>query len=69
MQLSTRNVLPGRITQITPGAVNAEITVELAGGEKVVSIITMASTQSMNLAVGDQVAVLIKASNVMIGKE
>jgi molybdate transport system regulatory protein len=69
MQISARNVWPGTVTQVTPGAVNAEITVQLRGGEEVVSIITMASVQRLNLAVGSKVQVVVKASNVMISSD
>src|SRR6266496_6122095 len=43
MEISARNMLPGKVKSIQPGAVNSEITVELVGGQHVVSIITKAS--------------------------
>jgi molybdopterin-binding protein len=67
MRLSARNVLKGKIKKVTPGAVNAEIVMELPGGAEVVSIITMESMKSLGLAVGKDAYAIIKASNVMIG--
>ncbi len=69
MKLSARNQLKGTIKRITPGAVNSEIVIELPGGIEIVSIITVASAESLNLRVGQEVYAVIKASNVMIGVE
>jgi molybdopterin-binding protein len=66
MKTSARNVLKGRVKEFTEGAVNSEVTVEVAGGAEIVSIITRASARNLNLAVGNEVYVVIKASNVMI---
>ncbi|MBA3731368.1 MAG: TOBE domain-containing protein [Gammaproteobacteria bacterium] len=69
MQISARNNLKGRVTQVSHGAVNSEITVELPGGAELVSIITKASAERLGLAVGKQVYVIVKASDVMIATE
>ncbi len=66
MKISARNVLKGRIKQITEGAVNTEVVVELAGGAEVVSIITKSSAESLGLEEGMEVYAVIKASDVMI---
>ncbi len=67
MKLSARNALKGTVTAVQPGAVNAEITIELAGGHELVSIITMKSMKDLGLAPGKPVYAVIKASNVMVG--
>ncbi len=69
MKLSARNVLKGTVKRVTSGQVNAEITVELPGGQEIVSVITKASAERMQLAEGKDVLAVIKASNVMIGTE
>ena len=66
MRLSARNVLKGRVKQVTPGAVNNEVIIELEGGTEVVSVITKASSESLGLAPGKEVYAVIKASNVMV---
>lgn len=66
MKISARNVLKGKVKKIVPGAVNSEVTVELAGGATIVSIITKASVDSLQLAEGKDVYAVVKASNVMI---
>jgi molybdopterin-binding protein len=67
MKLSARNQLAGKIQSISPGAVNTEVVVELAGGQTITSVITKASAERLKLQPGMEVYAIIKASNVMIG--
>ena len=69
MKISARNVLKGKVVKIVPGAVNTEVEIELTGGERVVSVITKASVESLGLTVGKEVFAVVKASNVMIATE
>jgi molybdopterin-binding protein len=69
MKISARNVLKGKVKQVTPGAVNTEVILELPGGAVVTSIITKESAQKLGLAAGKEAYAIIKASNVMIGVE
>jgi molybdopterin-binding protein len=66
MEISARNVLKGRVKQLSDGAVNTEVVVELAGGEEVVSIVTKSSAERLGLEEGKEVYAIIKASSVMI---
>ena len=66
MKLSARNVLKGKVKSVKPGVVNAEIVVQLPGKMEIVSIITKASVDSLQLAEGKDVYAVVKASNVMI---
>jgi molybdopterin-binding protein len=67
MKISARNVLKGKVKQVTPGSVNSEVIVEVAGGVEVVSIITKSSAERLELKPGKEVYVIVKASSVMIG--
>jgi len=67
MKISARNVFKGVVKELEHGAVNSEVVVELPGGLEVVSIITKHSAESLGLAVGKEVYIVIKASNIMIG--
>lgn len=69
MKISARNVLQGVVKSVTHGAVNSEVVIELPGGAEIVSIITKSSADSLGLAAGKEVYVVIKASNVMIAAE
>lgn len=68
MRISARNVLEGKVQNITKGTVNAEVTIVLAGGEHIVSIITNSSVDSLELAEGKKAFAIIKASEVIVGK-
>jgi molybdopterin-binding protein len=66
VKISARNVLKGRVTRIVDGAVNCEVTIEIAPGVEVVSIITKSSVESLGLAVNGEAFAVIKASSVMV---
>ena len=68
MKLSARNQISGTIVSITPGAVNGSIKVDIGGGNAVTASITEEAIADLGLAKGDAVTVIIKASDVMIGK-
>lgn len=68
MELSARNQLAGTVKSVKLGGVMAEILVEIAGGQELVSVITRASAERMQLQAGDQVSVIIKSTEVMLGK-
>jgi len=67
MKLSARNSLKGTIKNIIVGAVNAEVVIELQGGDQVTSIVTKEAVTSLGLAEGGTAYAIIKASNVMLG--
>jgi molybdopterin-binding protein len=69
MKISARNVIKGKVKQVTPGAVNSEIIIEISGGVEMVSIITKSSAERLELKPGKDVYVIVKASNVMIGTD
>ena len=69
MRISARNVLKGKVIKIVRGAVNAEVLIQLPGGEQIVSIITMSSVKTLGLKKGGEAYAIIKASNVMIAVE
>jgi len=66
MKISARNVLKGKVVKVTAGAVNAEIGIELAGKDQIISMITKESAEKLGLAKGKEVYAVIKASNVMV---
>lgn len=63
---SARNKLCGVVSHCQEGAVNGEVTIELAGGKNVVSIVTNDSIKSMGLKVGVRACALIKASHIIL---
>ncbi len=67
MQLSARNQLNGTVQDVKSGAVMAEITVNVDAGT-ITAAITDSSRERLKLQAGDEVAVVIKATEVMIAK-
>jgi molybdopterin-binding protein len=67
MEISARNQLKGTIKQIVRGAVMGEVIVDV-GGQTVTSSISLASIDRLALKVGEAVVVIVKATDVMIGK-
>jgi molybdopterin-binding protein len=69
MRLSARNQLEGRVVKVDHGAVMSTIVIQLPGGQQVVSAITLDSARALDLKEGDAVTAVIKATEVMIGKD
>lgn len=68
MKISARNQITGRVTGIQPGAVNGSVKVDIGNGIVITANITEEAIADLALGVGDDVTVLIKASDVLIGK-
>jgi molybdopterin-binding protein len=68
MKISARNQIPGHILAITPGAVNGSVKVDIGNDIVITANITEEAIADLGLAAGDAVTVLIKASDVLIGK-
>ncbi len=69
MDISARNQVVGRVQHINQDDVMADITVQIAEGVEVVSVITAASARRLNLQVGSQVTVVVKSTDVMLAVE
>jgi len=67
MELSARNQLDGEVVSVKSGSVMAEVEVRVEAGT-VVAAITDSSAKRLGLRSGDRVKVIIKATEVMIGK-
>ncbi|MBS3964596.1 MAG: TOBE domain-containing protein [Methylomonas sp.] len=65
-KLSARNQLPGTVAAIKPGQVNAEVVIELAGGEHVAATVTQDSIEHLGLRKGQKVMAVFKAGAVIL---
>jgi molybdopterin-binding protein len=68
MELSARNQLRGTVKSVTLGNVMAEVVVNV-GGQEIASAITRSSAERLGVAEGDTVVAIVKATEVLIGKE
>ena len=67
LRVSARNQLRGVIKRLVPGAVNAEVVIELAGGNSVAAIITRQSAKDLDLVIGKRACAFFDASSVILG--
>ena len=65
MKISARNQLKGTIIEITEGAVNGIVKIDLGGGNIATADITMRSIEELGLEVGKKAYAIIKATDVM----
>ncbi|GKV81380.1 TOBE domain-containing protein [Pectobacterium versatile] len=66
MSVSARNQLSGIVSSIVEGAVNNEVELTLESGDKLTTVITRTSCDSMELAVGKPAIALVKAPWVIL---
>jgi len=67
VKISARNRLCGTIKRVQEGAVNAEVVLDLPGGNTLAAIITEGSLDSLGFKPGDACCALIKASHIILG--
>jgi molybdopterin-binding protein len=67
MEISARNQIRGRVKSIVKGAIMAEVEVEIVAAG-ITAAITAASVERLGLHENDDVVVIVKATEVMIGK-
>ena len=67
MKVSARNTFAGTVTNITRGAVNAEVTLSLKGGIPLVAVVTNGAIDNLGLTTDAEAYAIIKASSVIIG--
>jgi molybdopterin-binding protein len=69
MKLSARNVIKGRVTGVVRGATTANVKLDIGAGVVITASITNEAVDELRLAAGDTAYAVIKASDVMIGKD
>jgi len=67
MAISARNQLQGKVVEVNLGDIMAHVVVRI-GKSQVESVITRRSAEQLGLKKGDQVTVVVKATEVMIEK-
>ncbi|MDD5578147.1 MAG: TOBE domain-containing protein [Methylobacter sp.] len=66
IKTSATNQLFGTITAIQTGIVNADVFVELKGGEKIVASLTLTELMQLQLSIGNDVLLLINDSEIVV---
>jgi len=68
VKLSARNNLKGKVVSVEKGVITAKVKVEITAPAMITSVITKEAVEDLNIKVGDEVAVIVKSTEVMIGK-
>ena len=69
LKTSARNQFSGTVSAVRAGAVNDEVELTLAGGARIVAIVTRDSTQALGLRTGITAFALLKSSSVIIASD
>ena len=65
-RISARNRILGTVRSVLDGSVNAEVSLELSGGEVVTSVVTQESVQHLGLVEGMPAWAVFKANAVIL---
>jgi len=69
MKLSTRNILTGKVVDVKEGPIMSKVKVDIGNGNFLTSLISSEAAHDLDLRIGEEIKVLIKATSVMLGKE
>src|SRR5690606_18689790 len=68
LRLSARNQLRGHVTAVTLGEVMASVKVVLPDGQQLTAAVTKESVEDLDVAAGDPIVVIVKATEVILAK-
>jgi molybdopterin-binding protein len=69
MRLSARNLIKGKILEVTKGATTSHVRVDIGNGVVMTASITNEAVEELGLRAGASAVVVVKASDVMIAVE
>ena len=69
MKISARNRLKGKIADVKKGATTSHVRIDVGNGAIVTASITNEAVDELQLKVGDSAYAVIKATDVMVGKD
>jgi len=69
MKLSARNQLKGVVSEVRKGAVTTIVKIEVRNPAIISASITNDAVDELRIRVGDEAIAIVKASDVMVGKD
>ena len=69
MRLSARNQLNATVDSVSHGEVMSTVKVTLGDGQTITAAITKEAAEDLAFSAGDAVTVIIKSTEVMLGKD
>ena len=68
MEISARNGLKGKVSDVKLGEVMASIKIEVSEPGVITAVITRESAEDLDLKEGDEVKAIIKSTEIMVAK-
>lgn len=68
MELSARNQLKGEIKEVKLGEITASVKIQVNEPGLITAVITKESAKNLDLKEGDEVAAVIKSTEIMVAK-
>ena len=69
MKLSARNVLKGKVVEVVEGVTTHHVKIDIGHGIVITSSITAEAVKDLKLKKGDEAYAIVKASEVIVGKD
>lgn len=69
MEISARNKMNGKITDIKTGEVMASVKIQVEEPGEITALITKESVENLGLKEGDDATAIIKSTEIIVGKE
>ncbi|MCK9151957.1 TOBE domain-containing protein [Methanobacterium alcaliphilum] len=69
MKISARNIIKGKVASVDEGKVVANVKVAVENPEMLTAVITKESVKDLGLKEGEEVFLIIKSTEVMVGKK
>ena len=69
MKLSARNIVKGKVKKVNHGLVSSEVIVGLPNDLEIVSVISKAAVENLNLKEGKEVYAIINANDVILATD
>ncbi len=69
MEISARNKMNGKITDIKTGGVMARVKIQVEEPGEITALITKESVEKLGLKEGDDATAIIKSTEIIVGKE
>lgn len=69
VKISARNMLKGTVESVDAGLIMASVKIKIESPDVITAIITKEAAENLGIKEGDTVAAIVKATEVMVGKE
>ncbi|MDR2830313.1 MAG: TOBE domain-containing protein [Methanobrevibacter sp.] len=69
MQLSARNIIDGKVSDVELGAVMAKVKIEVSKPGIITALVSKEAIEDLNVKKGDDISAIIKSTEIIIAKK